>query len=78
MKVRLAFAAAVLALGVSAFTPIHTAAARLSGTLACHFSPTTRVEIKFGPETSFPGVRDAARHCVDVLGGHPGRVRIDS
>jgi len=84
MKVRLAIAAALLALGVSAFTPTPAAAVpppTPSGTLLCLLSglPTGGdvVAIPFGPSPPPPDncvqpitLRQAVQVCRG-LGGHP-------
>ena len=78
MKVRLAVAAAVLALGVSAFTPTPTAAQGPSGVLICGMPPRgPSVLIEFGPKFGPESVGDAARLCINFFGGIPGRVTID-
>lgn len=59
MKVRLAIAAAVLALGGVAFTPTSTAAVRPSGFVGCHAGKDQ--QIFFGPGQGTIG--DVIRHC---------------
>ena len=89
MKVHLAIAAAVLALGVSAFTPTPAAAvppgeAQPSGFVICTAIIFPGGIIPFGPlppciappPKQFLTAGQAARSCVG-LGGHPVLVVID-
>ena len=65
MKVRLAFAAAVLALGVTAFTPTPAAAAQPSGILFCQLGNGNGQDlIPFGPPTL---------ECITIILGTVGQ-----
>ena len=81
MKVRFAVAAAILALGVSAFTPTPTAAGPPSGTLrcllGCEGGLCKSIALPFGDGSSYPTVGDAAKACRITFGGHPVRVRVN-
>ena len=72
MEVRLAFAAAVLALSAIALTPTHTEAAPPSGIVEC----SAGMSIGFGKDRSNRTPGDAIRSCVEQ-GGRPERIEFE-
>ena len=75
MKVRLAITAAVLALGVTAFTPTPTVAAGPSGILICQPLSGDPIPIRFAP-VKFP-LQEAVAGCREFFLGHPVLIVID-